>query len=130
MQFAIALGGACGAGARFLFDVVPSLAGFPLATLTVNVFGCFLIGLLARGRLPWRRQRMGAVLRQGLMTGLLGGFTTFAVFSQENLLLFMEGAYGLAAGYSLATVLLCLVSVGFGDRCGQWLQDRRAPGIS
>ena len=80
--------------------------GFPLGTLTVNVVGCMVMGLLAgffafRGHLPqeWRLL---------LTTGVLGGFTTFSAFALDATLMWERGNFGLAFIYVLASVALSL----------------------
>jgi CrcB protein len=101
----VMLGGAFGAGARHL---VGSLAlarfgpGFPWGTLTVNLAGGLLMGLLA-GWLARAGGNEGA--RLFLAVGVLGGFTTFSAFSLETFLMIERGQYGLAAAYAGASVL-------------------------
>lgn len=120
----VAFGGACGAASRFLLDVFLPFSGLPWATFTANVLGCFLIGasacLLAPGRCWYR----SGALYQGVNAGFLGGFTTFAVFSHENLALLLQGEIGLALIYIAGTVMTCLVSVGLGDHAGRRLDAR------
>ena len=86
--------------------------GFPLGTFTVNVVGCFLMGLIAgffafRGHLPQEA-------RLFLTTGILGGFTTFSAFSLDAALLWERGEGGLAALYVVASVVLTLAGVAAG----------------
>ena len=86
--------------------------GFPLGTFTVNVVGCFLMGLIAgffafRGHLPQEA-------RLFLTTGILGGFTTFSAFSLDAALLWERGEGGLAALYVAASVVLTLAGVAAG----------------
>ena len=79
------------------------ILGFPFGTLTVNVIGCFLIGLL------YGLTDRGAVTpewRLFLATGILGGFTTFSAFSMETVMLFREGQPGLALVYVVASVCI------------------------
>ncbi|MDP7151761.1 MAG: fluoride efflux transporter CrcB [Paracoccaceae bacterium] len=104
----IALGGALGASARYLTGLAALRlfgAGFPWGTLTVNVLGSFLMGLLF------------VLLGQGgrfsplLMTGLLGGFTTFSAFSLDAVALYDKGAVGLAGIYVLASVILSITAL-------------------
>lgn len=105
---AIAIGGTVGCWARYaLTGLIQSLAGrgFPTATLCINVLGCFLMGYLFTVTLE--RVVVSGSLRAGILTGLLGGFTTFSTFSMETLLLIQEGEAGKA-------VLYIAVSVGIG----------------
>ena len=86
--------------------------GFPLGTFTVNVVGCFLMGVIAgffafRGHLPQEA-------RLFLTTGILGGFTTFSAFSLDAALLWERGEGGLAALYVAASVVLTLAGVAAG----------------
>lgn len=79
VPLAVALGGAIGAGVRWLagvpFEVTPGT--FPMRTLVVNVLGCLLIGAAA-GRL--HRESLAWAFA---VTGVLGGFTTMSAFAQE-----------------------------------------------
>ena len=76
--------------------------GFPYGTLVVNVFGSFIMGLLA-GYFAFR-PGVGQHARLFLTTGILGGFTTFSAFSLDTALLVERHAYGLAAGYAVGSV--------------------------
>ena len=101
----VALGGAIGAGARHIVNLSAMRAfglGFPVGTLFVNVVGSFAMGLAA-GYFAFRGEG-GMALRLFLMTGILGGFTTFSAFSLETVLLFERGQVGLAALYVAGSV--------------------------
>lgn len=76
----VALGGAAGALARYAVGVLlpHGSSSLPVATLVVNVVGCFLLGVLVAG---WPDARW---LRPFLGTGVLGGFTTFSTFALEG----------------------------------------------
>jgi CrcB protein len=109
---AVAIGGALGAMARYgvstlLFDA--STQKFPYATLSVNVLGSFLMGILfvlivEKGLLP-------PEMRSILMVGFLGAFTTFSTFSLDALGLWQNGHLLLALVYALGTVVLCLAAI-------------------
>ncbi len=109
----VALGGALGASARYLTNVgVMRLAGpgFPYGTVIANVLGSFLMGVL-----------VVALARRGhndlapfLMTGLLGGYTTFSAFSLDTLTLFERGEIGLAGLYVGASVFFSLAAIVLG----------------
>lgn len=91
----VALGGALGSVARFLGSgavhrLFPGLA-FPVGTLAVNVAGSLVIGLI--GGLAEGRQFLVPDLRVFLLTGVLGGFTTFSAFAFESLGLGLDGAW-------------------------------------
>lgn len=103
----VALGGALGAVARYGVGIA---VAFPWGTLTVNVLGSLVIGLVwvilqargMHGALPF------------VMTGLLGGFTTFSAFSLDTLRLVEDGRIGTAGGYVLASVALSLAACAVG----------------
>jgi len=109
----VALGGAIGASARYLTNVgVMRLVGpgYPYGTLVANVFGSFLMGVLVVAL----ARRGGNELAPLLMTGFLGGFTTFSAFSLDTLTLFERGETGLAASYVVASVALSLAAIVLG----------------
>jgi fluoride exporter len=116
---AVAAGSAVGALARWRAGVWLNAAwpGFPLGTLAVNCVGGFLIGLALVGfeRTP------NEVLRLLLVTGFLGGLTTFSSYSVESLVLIQRGHWALAAGHTLAHVLGALACAALGYRLGQAL---------
>lgn len=87
---------------------------FPWHTLTVNLLGCLLLGLLV-GVLEQGWLSSHPVWRSGLTVGLCGGFTTFSTLTQENLLLLREGAWIAGVLYLLLSVLggLLLVLGGY-----------------
>lgn len=100
-----AAGGALGAGARYLVGVgAMRLMGpaFPWGTLSVNIVGCFLMGVLIEGAaLKWS---MSNELRTFLATGILGGFTTFSAFSLDFAVLMERKAQASALVYLGASV--------------------------
>lgn len=101
----VALGGAAGSVARYGVGVAAVRwlgAGFPLATLTVNVIGGLAMGLLAA-----RAGAENESLRLALGVGFLGGFTTFSAFSLETVRL-MQHQPGLAGLYIAASVALSI----------------------
>jgi CrcB protein len=121
---AIALGGVLGSLARFGVAVALGLqqwdAGrLPWATLTVNLVGCLAIGVVAAS---------GSVaagpdwLRPFLITGILGGFTTFSALALETGELLDAGRVLVAVGYLTATMVFGLVAV----RIGTLIVGRRA----
>jgi len=86
----------------------------PWATLAVNWLGCLLVGLIY----GWVSDRwfMGFHMRYLLVTGFLGGFTTFSAFSVETILLLRKGETALAWGYILASVAGGLILAWAGER--------------
>lgn len=110
--FQVALGGAMGATARYGVNRAAMAAfgpGFPWATLIVNVAGSFLMGVLVVVL-----SRPGNAWAPLLMTGVLGGFTTFSAFSLDTLTLWQRGAQGVAAVYVAASVGLSLLAIAAG----------------
>lgn len=96
-------------------------ASFPWGTLVVNVAGSLVMGLLA----AWLAMRMGAGWTQDmrllLLTGVLGGFTTFSAFSLDAWLLWERGAVGLAGAYVASSVVLSIAALGAGLGLGRAL---------
>ncbi len=112
---AVALGGAVGATARYLAIamVTRAVPGFPYGTLAVNVLGSLAMGILAVlliDRLSDAPSRMAPFL----LTGVLGGFTTFSAFSLDAVLLIERGRLAAAGGYVLASVALSLLGLWAG----------------
>ncbi|MDF1871866.1 fluoride efflux transporter CrcB [Vannielia sp.] len=106
----VALGGAIGASLRYLSGVAAIRAmgpGFPWATLTVNIVGSLAMGLFA----GFVANKGGQHLAPFVMTGLLGGFTTFSAFSLDTITLFERGAMGQAAIYVLGSVCLSVLAL-------------------
>ena len=103
----VALGGAIGATLRFLTGIgILRLVGpgFPLTVLGVNVLGSFFMGLFV----VFATQRGVTQLNPFVLTGLLGGFTTFSAFSLEAVHLFERGAMGQALAYVVISVVLSI----------------------
>ena len=119
---AIALGGAVGALLRFgAIRGVETLAGrdLPYGTLTVNVIGSFLVGLLTI--LLVDRLSLDPVWRLGLLVGVLGAFTTFSTFSMETMRLLESGRTLAALGNAASSVAFCLVATWIGLSVGRQL---------
>lgn len=111
---AIAIGGAAGAVARhglWLATTRAFGAGFPWGTFAVNAIGCALIGVLF---VALEEHPSAPTLRALLMTGVLGGFTTFSAFALDAHNLAEAGQPGRAALYVAASVLVCLAACWFG----------------
>ena len=101
----VMVGGAVGSGARYLTgSAMTALLGpdYPFGTLAVNIVGGLLMGVL-----------VGVLARNGasehwrllLAVGVLGGFTTFSAFSLEVVTMIERGAFGVAFGYVLVSVI-------------------------
>lgn len=113
----VGLGSALGGMARFwCSDLMVRLLGetFPWGTLLVNVVGSLIIGFFGTLTAPEGRLFVDAALRQAVMIGFLGGFTTFSSFSLQTLALMEDGEW-LYAGLNIgASVALCLLFVWIG----------------
>lgn len=94
---------------QFIQTKVPSI--FPLGTLSVNIIGCFAIGvvfaLAAKGNISKDWQIF-------LATGVLGGFTTYSAFSNETFGLLRDGQFWYAFAYIVASILLGLLATYLG----------------
>lgn len=118
----VALGGAIGSVARYLVGLWGvRLAGvnFPWGTLTVNVVGAFLIGLMVETIA--RRFDASPEMRVFIVTGIIGGFTTWSSFTLDAVVLFERGAVGLAAVYLLASLLVSFAAIFAGLALGRAL---------
>ena len=107
---AVGAGSFIGGAARYLVSLAMKGIGkgFPWATLTVNLVGCLMIGLL------WRNAAENTSWGLFLTVGLCGGFTTFSTFSKEALTMLQGGhIYGFVT-YILLSVLAGIVLVAIG----------------
>ena len=112
--FPVMVGGAIGAGARHLVGQILLARlgpGFPWWTLSVNIAGSLLMGLL----IGWLARSGGSdQARLFLGVGGLGGFTTFSSFSMEFWTLFERGQMAQAAAYVGASVIIGIAACGVG----------------
>lgn len=109
----VALGGAIGASGRYLTGVAAVRImghGLPWGTLAVNVAGSFLMGVLV----VVLAHAGGTRAAPFLMTGILGGFTTFSAFSLDAITLYERGQIGLAGAYVAGSVVLSLAGLALG----------------
>ena len=114
-MFCVFVGGGLGSLVRYTAQgVVLQDSLFPWATLSINIAGSFLIGLIwsvsaeASWFVTWGRYL--------IVVGFLGGFTTFSTFSFETLQLFEQGRGLVAMGYAITSLLSCLLAVYVGYR--------------
>ncbi len=106
----VALGGALGASARYLTNVAVMRGigpGFPWGTVIVNVAGSFAMGLLVVALAERGLTRAAPFL----VSGLLGGFTTFSAFSLDAVSLWERGAVLSAAGYVVGSVVVSIAAL-------------------
>jgi CrcB protein len=109
---AVALGGALGCCARLgINQLVHERYGqaFPLATLLINISGCLAMGFLFFYTLE--QLSLSPVLRLAIITGVLGGFTTFSAFGIETYLLVNDGKLPQAVLYVTLSVALGIAAV-------------------
>jgi CrcB protein len=114
--------GGVGAVLRYgLATFVQTRAGetFPWGTLSVNVAGCFAIGLLATAF--EERSVVSPELRLAVLVGLLGGFTTFSTFGLETWRLLEDAELGRALANVSASIMVCVLAVVSGVRLARWL---------
>lgn len=101
----VATGGAIGSVARYLFGMwtVRTFGfGFPWGTLGVNLIGAFLIGVIVE--LSAARLHLAPELRLFLITGIMGGFTTFSSYALEVSAMMQRGNHALAALYGFGSI--------------------------
>ena len=107
----VGTGGFVGSSLRFVVSGwaqrLAASGGFPYGTLTVNVLGCLLIGLL--GGLAEFRQILEPGQRLFLLIGVLGGFTTFSTFAYESLSLLQD-----AEIFKVILNIFLQITLGFG----------------
>jgi CrcB protein len=102
--FVVGAGGAMGSISRYLlsqFIQGKTLSQFPFGTLTVNLIGCFFIGMIYAIS---TRSGSSAEVRLFFATGLCGGFTTFSAFSNETVAMLHDGQLLFAGTYIAVSV--------------------------
>ena len=111
----VGIGGAIGSVLRFSMGLAFMRAAggsFPFAMMPVNILGSFLMGVLFVVLTHRDMMQVGPLL----MTGVLGGFTTFSAFSLETYVLYERGEVGLAAFYVFGSVVLSVLGLALGCR--------------
>ena len=118
---AVAAGASVGAWLRWLAGLWlnSKWIGFPLGTLLVNCVGGLVIGAL----LLWFERTPNEMFRLLLVTGLLGGLTTFSSYTVESLILLQRGQWGLAAAHTLLHVLGSLACAAIGFEIARFLLE-------
>ena len=101
----VGIGGFIGSVSRYLLTLLVQnrfLSTFPFGTLSVNILGCFLIGLVYALS---ERGNIGTEWRLFFITGILGGFTTFSSFSNETVGMLHDAKYAYATLYVGCSVM-------------------------
>lgn len=109
----VALGGAIGSSLRYLTNVAFMRLvgpGFPWSTIFINILGSFVMGMIV----VILAHKDATRLAPFLMTGILGGFTTFSAFSLDAFTLYERGDLTPAALYVLGSVGLSLAAIVLG----------------
>jgi fluoride exporter len=120
---AVALGGMIGSVARYGVSLVVSKAWpsfhWPLATLFVNVLGCFAIGMVAAATKRW--QLLDTPFDLAVRVGILGGFTTFSAFGLEVVRLWQNDRALAASSVIIANIVFGLAAVVLGELLFKWM---------
>ena len=105
-------GGAFGTGLRYWISTALNRDAFPIGTLTVNLVGCLLIGLLS----TWFSHLLNIsdAVRLGIIVGFLGGFTTFSSFGLDTIRLIEDGRMTSALTYVVVSNLVGVLAVWIG----------------
>ncbi len=120
--FAVLVGGGAGSVLRYILSFYAQKIwgiAFPIGTLLVNLLGCFFIGFAFSFLVE--RLEMPPFYRLLLITGFLGGFTTFSTFSYETVYMLMNAEHGKLALYTLSSVLLGYLMTFLGYSIGKLL---------
>ncbi len=104
----VGIGGMIGSMLRYLFSVLIKPQSFPYATLSVNILGSFLIGLIMGFVL--KNEAVSQNWKLFLATGICGGFTTFSAFSLECIQLLDQQRYAATIGYIGLSIILGLAA--------------------
>jgi CrcB protein len=126
----LSVGGILGVNARYWLGVwVNRWASpqFPWATFTINVSGSFLIGFLSVALTRWLPHPN---LRLMIVTGFLGGYTTFSTFEYESVTLWERGESGLAVTYLVGSVVAGFAAVLLGIMAARGLSSMSGRGIA
>lgn len=120
---AIGLGAACGAWLRWGLGLWlnPTLTELPLGTLTANLVGGYLIGVAIAFFMQY--PSLSSEWRLFVITGFLGGLTTFSTFSAETVTLFMRGQYAWGSAIIAAHLGGSLLMTVLGMQTFKWLQS-------
>lgn len=119
---AVGVGAACGAWLRWGFGLWlnPALPGLPLGTLTANLVGGYLVGLAMA--FFFQHPGLSPEWRLLIITGFLGGLTTFSTFSMETVTLLMRGQYAWGSAVIVTHLGGSLLMTVLGIQTFRWLQ--------
>lgn len=110
----VALGGALGSVARYGMTLLPLYTDFPLWTFMTNVIGAILIGVIVE--IFGEAHTTSPYMTLFWKMGVCGGFTTFSTFSLESWKLLEKGAYVIALGYILGSLIFCIIGIVIGKQ--------------
>jgi CrcB protein len=116
----IAIGGALGSTARYLFSLLIQRASgtlFPIGTFAVNCVGCLVFGAIAGA--AEQRVQVAPQLRLFLLVGILGGFTTFSSYAFESFVLVRDGQFAAASVNIVGQVIAGLGGMWIGFAIGR-----------
>ena len=116
----VALGGALGSTARYVFSILVQRASgtlFPIGTFAVNCVGCLVFGAIAGA--AEQRVQVAPELRLFLLVGILGGFTTFSSYAFESFVLVRDGQFAAALVNIVGQVIAGLGGMWIGFAIGR-----------
>lgn len=108
----VGLGGGIGSMLRYATGVLINTKYFPWSTLTVNIVGSFIIGVVFA--ISVKDESFLNNWKIFVATGICGGFTTFSAFSLENVSFIQSGKYGMALTYICLSIFLGIVAAFLG----------------
>jgi CrcB protein len=108
----VGLGGSIGSMARYAASLIIHSKLFPYATLSVNIIGSFIIGIVFA--LSIKEAGLSNNWKLFLATGICGGFTTFSAFSLENIGLLQSGKTGMAITFIVLSIILGIAACYLG----------------
>jgi len=125
-ELLIALFAIFGGMARLGIDTLLPIATFPVATILINLLGCFLLALL--NTTIAISQKFPAQLSLAMGTGMIGAFTTFSTFSLEIVKLIINHHLFVAAVYLIVSIVLGIVMAWLGDFVGKKITSQKMRG--